>query len=76
LFMDEHSSLPAWTPTRDGGVQLDWHENGVDLEIEFEPSLPDGYAVFADREGRVAEWDGWVSTNLGSLRKVFSERLR
>lgn len=75
LLMDQHSSLPAWTPTREGGVQLDWHENGIDLEIEFGPSLPDGYAVLADREGRIAEWDGWVSSNLDSLRQLFSERL-
>ena len=76
VCMDQHSSLPAWTPTRDGGVQLDWHENGIDLEIEFAPSSSDGYAVFADRNGGIAEWDGWVTSNLDSLRQVFSERLR
>jgi hypothetical protein len=75
LFMAQTSSLPAWTPTRDGGVQLDWHENGVDLEIEFNPLSSDGYAVFADREGKLAEWDGWVTSNLAFLRQVFTERL-
>lgn len=76
MCMDQRSSLPAWTPTREGGVQLDWHENGIDLEIEFGPTFSDGYAVFADREGRIAEWDGWVTSHLDSLRQVFSERLR
>ena len=76
LFMDQNSSLPAWTPTREGGVQLDWHENGIDLEIEFQPSSSDGFAVFVDREGQISEWDGPVTSNLDLLRRVFSERLR
>jgi hypothetical protein len=76
MFMDQQSSLPAWTPTREGGVQLDWHENGIDLEIEFGPLFSDGYAVLVDREGRIEEWDGSVTSNLGSLRQMFSERLR
>src|SRR5713101_2127322 len=46
LIMSPNTSLPQWTPTQRSGVQLDWHENGVDLEIAFEPGESDGYAVF------------------------------
>jgi hypothetical protein len=76
MVMDQDSSLPSWTPTRDGGVQLDWHESGIDLEIEVSPTSADGYAVISDSTGRVPEWDGPVNSNLGTLQQVFRERLR
>lgn len=76
MLMDQDSSLPAWTPTREGGVQLDWHENGIDLEIEFGPTSTDGYAVLSDRAGHIPEWDGTVNANQDTLQRVFRERLR
>lgn len=30
-------AAPAVIPTVRGGLQLEWHRQGVDLEIEFEP---------------------------------------
>ena len=30
-------AAPAVVPTVRGGLQLEWHRQGVDLEIEFEP---------------------------------------
>ena len=30
-------AAPALVPTVRGGIQLEWHRQGVDLEIEFEP---------------------------------------
>lgn len=30
--------LPSVVPTSGGGVQLEWHCNSIDLEIEFNPS--------------------------------------
>lgn len=75
LFMTDRSSLPQWTPTRNGGVQLDWHEHGIDLEIAFERDRPEGYAVFADHENPAGEWDGSVSQQLQRMRALFSERL-
>ena len=76
LFMEGESSLPQWTPTREGGVQLDWHERGIDLEIEFSPSSLEGHAVFSDQHGRYAEWDGPVAENIVALRSLFSEVLK
>lgn len=76
LVMDDKSSLPEWTPTRDGGVQLDWHENGIDLEISFDAGSSDGYAVFVDHEAKIPEWDGTVTSRLDSLRQILRERLR
>ena len=74
LFMTETSSTPQWTPTQNGGVQLDWHENGVDLEIAFDTTDAEGNLVFCDhRDG--ANWDGPVSQHLQGLRSLFAERL-
>ena len=74
-FMADDSSAPQWTPTRDGGVQLDWHENGLDLEIEFSPDKAEGYAVFEDHREGCDEWDGPVSQHMEWLRSIFAGRL-
>jgi hypothetical protein len=75
LVMDDRSSIPQWTPTRTGGVQLDWHENGIDLEIEFSPSASQGFAVFSDELNPAGDWEGSVSENQERLRQVLAERL-
>ena len=43
------SIKPAVVPSPSGGFQFEWHENGVDLEVEV---LPSGQfsAYFEDRE--------------------------
>ncbi len=74
-FMDETSSAPQWTPTPQGGVQLDWHERGVDLEIEFDINTSQGYAIFSDHTNDALDWDGTVVDNLCSLRTLFMDRL-
>ncbi len=74
-FMGDRSSIPQWTPTRTGGVQLDWHENGVDLEIEFPPGAAGACAVFEDNEKRSPDWDGPIMAHLDELRTLFEERL-
>ena len=55
---------PSIVPTPAGGVQLEWHINGVDLEIEIEtPSR-----VIADYEILGEEtWQGDVTENLAPL---------
>jgi hypothetical protein len=74
-FMSETSSAPQWTPTRNGGVQVDWHEKAIDLEIEFDPNDADGHAVFCDHHDEGADWDGPLSQNIEKLRSVFADRL-
>jgi len=75
VIMSHNSSLPQWTPTQQSGVQLDWHENGVDLEIAFEPGKGEGYAVFSDREHPDGEWDGPLGEHIAALRELLRERL-
>ena len=73
-FRSADSSLPQWTPTRNGGVQLDWHENSIDLEIAFEPDAADGYAGLNDNLSG-DEWDGFVTERLQELREIFATKL-
>lgn len=42
--MSEDSIAPQVVPTSDGGIQLEWHCAGVDLEVYVEPS------------GRISAW--------------------
>lgn len=74
LVMSSNSSLPQLTPTERSGVQLDWHENGVDLEIAFDPGEAEGQAVFNDLESSNV-WAGPVGKHLSDLRKLLQERL-
>lgn len=54
--MVEHSPRPQIVPTSDGGVQLEWHQNGIDLEVEIAPSSK----VLVSYEDSVSgsSWDG------------------
>jgi hypothetical protein len=74
-FMSEFSALPQWTPSRSGGVQLDWHESAIDLEIIFEPFEADcGYARLSDQQTGDF-WEGRVDRRLDDLRAVLANRL-
>lgn len=44
-----HLPPPAIVPLSDGGIQLEWHEGGVDLEISFSDREPGVYVE--DRDG-------------------------
>lgn len=44
-----HVPPPAIVPLSDGGIQLEWHHGGVDLEISFSELEPGGYVE--DRDG-------------------------
>ena len=36
--LDSQTPPPSVVPTWEGGLQVEWHRNGVDLEIEVSPS--------------------------------------
>ena len=37
-ILDSRAPPPSVVPTWEGGLQVEWHRNGVDLEIEVTPS--------------------------------------
>ena len=36
--LEEDTPLPTFVPTRSGNIQLEWHQSGIDLEVEVHPS--------------------------------------
>lgn len=68
--MSPDSAVPSVVPRFSGGLQLEWHMLGVDLEVEFEPDGASS-AWCAHASGR--EWeDGVGDLNVARLRKELS----
>jgi len=53
---NENTPLPSVVPTSQGGVQLEWHTNGVDLEVEVHS--PPRFSASCEEldTGREEEW--------------------
>jgi hypothetical protein len=58
-ILRENSPEPAVVPTSIGGVQLEWHKGGIDLEIEVTPTGT-RQAYFHDHRSGLG-WEGEVS---------------
>lgn len=65
--MQPNTLAPSVVPTVRGGVQLEWHASGVDLEVELTPS---GYvsAAYEDDEGQ--EWEADPLGDLHPLKQA------
>ena len=65
-ILDEAAPPPQMVPTWRGGLQAEWHQNGIDLEIE---SDPDGWLEYYFENER-EEYEGpLTSENLPELIK-------
>jgi hypothetical protein len=73
-LMDRTTPIPSLVPTNRGGIQLEWHENGVDLEIEV--STASGIrALFEDLEtGHEEQFT--VANDLGRLTPLMQRLSR
>lgn len=50
---------PSIVPTSKGGIQLEWHDGRIDVEIEF---TPDGYAQLSGEDMRSGETvERWIT---------------
>lgn len=54
-FLESRSAAPAVVPLADGGVQLEWHRGGLDVEIAFSPGEDPEMYVADHESGR--EWE-------------------
>ena len=63
--MDESTPAPQLVPTPSGGIQAEWHENGIDLEIETLSSTRFAF-YFEDLESGEIE-DGVIEADLTPL---------
>ena len=70
-LMTDSTPTPAVVPTSGGGVQLEWHTRGIDLEIEIRsPSRIS--ACFEDQRTHTA-WDAEQLYDFGRLRDALRE---
>lgn len=70
-ILEAHSPAPAVVPTSDGGLQLEWHRNGIDLEIEpFSPNRISFYARTSDGDEHEGEWTYDVSELCSLVRQL------
>ncbi|MFO7907047.1 MAG: hypothetical protein ACQESR_19155 [Planctomycetota bacterium] len=64
-FLDDDSPQPAIVPTTRGGIQLEWHRSGADLEIEIQS--PTKLEVFFEDERTGEEQQLSLSVNFAPL---------
>lgn len=65
---------PIVVPTSRGGVQLEWHTRGIDLELEVKP---DGrHHLFFEDLLHQTEWEGDVDANTEPLATALAELAR
>jgi hypothetical protein len=65
---------PAVVPTVRGGVQLEWHARGVDLEVE---ALPDGRYTMAFEDDRTGtSWEHEHAEDVEPVRAALFELAR
>ena len=73
-LMNDGTPAPAVVPTSTGGVQLEWHTRGIDLEIEIRsPSRIS--ACFEDQRTHTS-WDVEQLNDFGRLRDALRELAR
>ena len=61
--LDSRTPPPAVVPTWNGGVQVEWHRNGIDLEIEVAPEGDIEYFFKSPDE----ECEGRISDDFSQL---------
>ncbi|SCZ52899.1 hypothetical protein [Thiohalomonas denitrificans] len=62
---------PSIVPTPSGGVQIEWHTNGIDLEIEV--VRPTQIEVLFEDHKNGNEWEGSVSYDLRHLKTLIED---
>jgi len=65
LVMRDDTPVPSVCPTNRGGVQVEWHERGIDLEIETLSAYTLGVSFEDSLTG--TEWDREVDADLSPL---------
>lgn len=72
--MRPETPTPTVVPTSRGGLQLEWHTRGIDLEVEIE-SAARSYVRYDDRMREVT-WEAVITSNLRPLADVIDELSR
>jgi len=74
-IMDSETLAPSVVPTNLGGIQIEWHASGIDLEIEVESTSRIGVWYEDNRIG--VSWEDELSSDLSKLAEAIATlRLR
>jgi hypothetical protein len=68
--MRYRSAPPAVVPTSSGGIQLEWHERGIDFEIEVDPD--GGVTMVYEDDERGIDWEGTLAEGRPFLRRAIT----
>ena len=68
--MKADTPAPAVVPTCAGGIQIEWHTRGIDLEIEIR-SPGRGSVLYEDHKNET-KWEGEITDDLTQLRQLIS----
>ncbi len=69
--MHDETPAPSLIPLSAGGLQIEWHQHGIDIEVEV--TDPRQFLVFFRDRNRGKDWEGTVSNDDGQLRGFLSE---
>lgn len=69
-LLSEIAPEPTVVPTRDGGVQFEWHHRGIDLEMKVPPTGPMSFLFVDTNTGEEKEWEGVVNREI--VKKAFA----
>jgi hypothetical protein len=72
--MHDRTPSPAVVPTSSGGVQLEWHTRGIDLEIEIRS--PSRISACFEDHRKNAAWDTEQLYDFRQLRDALREMAR
>jgi hypothetical protein len=69
---DLNTPKPSVVPTVLGGIQLEWHTKGIDLEIEIDPAGK-GSVFYQNKFGKMIEKEGNPTNELDLLIELIAE---
>lgn len=64
-IMDPDTRIPAVVPTTRGGIQIEWHASGIDLEIEIESTAR--ITAFYEDSATGLRWERELTSDLHTI---------
>ena len=69
--MSGNSEVPWVVPTTDGGIQLEWHREGEDLEVEISGTRT--ASIYFHNANTGEEWEVPLFQNIPRLRELLAQ---
>ena len=66
-FLGADAPAPAVVALANGGLQFEWHTNGLDVELTFEPAPDHGPMLYAFDQSTGGEWEGVADAGFQEL---------